>query len=369
LVPAGYPPAGWVRAYYGRVNPGVDEPSTRDYWYYLVYTKDACGNLSAASNLGGGCLNYHLGDVSNGSVGGAGDNAVGLADISLLGDHYGQRPFPVTYNYLDVGPTTDNTVNGRPTTDDAINFEDLMMFAINHGQVGLVGEEPVVADGAGRAPELVLETEATAEGLVARLVLAGNEGVVKGISARLAVGGTLEVMAVEEGALLGGQAAPVFFERVGAGIDCAVLGAGEVLRGSGEVAVLRLRGRGAVALAAADLRDARNGVVGLAGVAVVEAAAAPLPAELALLAARPNPFNPSTTLTFGLPEAGRATLAIYDVTGALVRRLVDGELAAGEHAAFWDGRSDRGQAVGSGVYVARLAAAGRELTQKLQLLK
>ncbi len=366
VVPAGYPPAGWVRAYRGRVNPGVDEPATRDYWYYLVYAKDACGNMSPPSNLGGGCLNYHLGDVSNGSVAGAGDNDVEIADISLLGDHYREQPFPGAYNYLDVGPTTDYTVDGRPTTDNEINFEDLMMFAINHGQVGLVGNEPQVTD----VPDvrLLLQTEATAEGLVARLVLAGNEGVVKGIQARLDLGGTLEVIAVEEGALLGAQAAPVFFERVDGGIDCAVLGAEEVLRGSGEVAVFRLRGRGTVTLTAADLRDVRNQAVGTVA-AGAEPGATPMPAELAMFAARPNPFNPSTTLTFRLPEGSRATLAIYDVTGALVRRLVDGKLGAGEHVACWDGRSDRGQAVGSGVYVARLTAGGRELTQKLQLLK
>ncbi len=368
VVPAGFPPAGWDSVFAGESYAGLDQPAIRDVWYYLVYAKDGCGNLSVASNRGGGCLNYHLGDVSDGRTEGVGDNDVGMADVSLLGDHYRQSPFPVAYNYLDVGPTADHSVNGRPTTDDRIDFEDLMMFAINYGQVGLMGDEPVVVDGANREPRLVLETEATAEGFVARLVLMENEGVVKGIAARLDVGGMLEVIAVEEGALLGAQAAPVFFERVGDGIDCAVLGAGEVLRGSGEVAVFRLRGRGTVTLTAADLRDVRNRIVG-AVAAGVEPAAAPLAAEFALLAARPNPFNPSTTLTFRLPEGSRATLAIYDVTGALVRRLVDGELGAGEHVAYWDGRSDRGQAVGSGVYVARLEAAGHELTQKLQLLK
>src|SRR5262249_40533772 len=63
---------------------------------------------------------------------------VDMADISLLGAHYGLTGAAVLpYAYLDVGPTSDTTVNGRPMTDDSIEFEDLMMFAINFDTASL----------------------------------------------------------------------------------------------------------------------------------------------------------------------------------------------------------------------------------------
>src|SRR5262249_23159310 len=92
----------------------------------------------------------HLGDVSDGSNPGQGDNHVDLADISLLGAHYGLSGAAVApYAYLDVGPTSDTTVNGRPTTDHSIEFEDLMMFALNFE----VASPPAVG-GRERAPVL-----------------------------------------------------------------------------------------------------------------------------------------------------------------------------------------------------------------------
>ena len=85
----------------------------------------------------------------------------------------------------------------------------------------------------------------------------------------------------------------------------------------------------------------------------------------------PNPFNPATTIGFDLPSgrSHRVSLSIYDVTGARVRTLVDGELPGGRHHATWDGRNQSGSPVGSGVYFYRLAASGRSETRKMVLLK
>jgi hypothetical protein len=83
----------------------------------------------------------------------------------------------------------------------------------------------------------------------------------------------------------------------------------------------------------------------------------------------PNPFNPSTTIAFELESASRARLRIYDVTGKLVRTLVDGRLAAGPHRAAWDGADDRGRAVASGVYYYRLDAGPASATRRMVLLK
>ncbi|MBN2169928.1 MAG: T9SS type A sorting domain-containing protein, partial [Candidatus Krumholzibacteriota bacterium] len=93
------------------------------------------------------------------------------------------------------------------------------------------------------------------------------------------------------------------------------------------------------------------------------------PAALALGQNHPNPFNPRTTISFGLPEAGPATLAIFDVGGRRVRTLVSGELGAGRHHVVWDGRGDTGRSLASGVYFYRLETDGQVLGRKMLLLK
>ncbi len=73
-----------------------------------------------------------------------------------------------------------------------------------------------------------------------------------------------------------------------------------------------------------------------------------------LLSNRPNPFNPRTVIPFSLPHRGEAELAVYDVAGRLVRTLLHDELPAGDHEAVWHGLDERGHAVASGAYFARL---------------
>ncbi|MBP2681212.1 MAG: Por secretion system C-terminal sorting protein, partial [Candidatus Krumholzibacteriota bacterium] len=95
------------------------------------------------------------------------------------------------------------------------------------------------------------------------------------------------------------------------------------------------------------------------------------PAAAALLQNYPNPFNPTTRIEFDVPR-GRpqpVTLRVYDITGARVRTLVDEILPMGRHAREWDGRDDRGNLVGSGVYFYQLRTAGLVATRKTVLLK
>jgi len=83
----------------------------------------------------------------------------------------------------------------------------------------------------------------------------------------------------------------------------------------------------------------------------------------------PNPFNPTTTLQFGLPASQHVTLTVYDIAGRCVRTLVDGALEPGWHEVLWDGRNDNHRAVASGVYFCRLESQGSVLVKKLVLLK
>ncbi len=80
------------------------------------------------------------------------------------------------------------------------------------------------------------------------------------------------------------------------------------------------------------------------------------PAQFALGYNYPNPFNAGTAIPFSLGERQRVRLWIFNATGQRVRALVDGVLAAGHYETVWDGTSDGGQQVGSGIYIYRLQA-------------
>ena len=89
--------------------------------------------------------------------------------------------------------------------------------------------------------------------------------------------------------------------------------------------------------------------------------------------ARPNPFNPRTTIEYSVAVSGRVTVRIFDCAGRVVRTLVDAEVEAGPHTAAWDGTTDTGQRAASGVYFVKMEAAGHtstfSATRKLVLLK
>lgn len=88
-----------------------------------------------------------------------------------------------------------------------------------------------------------------------------------------------------------------------------------------------------------------------------------------LLAPAPNPFNPSTALRFSLTRVARVRLAVYSASGARVRVLADRLFGPGEHRLDWDGRDDRGRAVGSAAYLVRFEAEGRSEARKVVLLR
>jgi FlgD Ig-like domain len=87
--------------------------------------------------------------------------------------------------------------------------------------------------------------------------------------------------------------------------------------------------------------------------------------------AYPNPFNPTTTIKYSIASAGHVSLKIYNAAGQLVRTLVNEEQAprAEGFAVSWDGTSDEGQSVASGVYFCKLTSKDFEQTKKMVLLK
>jgi hypothetical protein len=95
----------------------------------------------------------------------------------------------------------------------------------------------------------------------------------------------------------------------------------------------------------------------------------PTPAMSRLYPSYPNPFNPSTRIVFDVRNASAVSIKIYDVSGRLVRVLVQRDYAAGRYEVAWDGRDESGRVVASGTYFCRMTAGAYSDTKKIVLLK
>jgi hypothetical protein len=104
---------------------------------------------------------------------------------------------------------------------------------------------------------------------------------------------------------------------------------------------------------------------------IVDAADDILPAATQVLLHEnyPNPFNPSTSLSFSLPKQMPVRLDIFNVKGQLVNTLVNSPLPAGDHTVVWNGLDSGKRSVSSGVYYYRIKTTRGEQTRKLLLLK
>jgi len=124
-----------------------------------------------------------------------------------------------------------------------------------------------------------------------------------------------------------------------------------------------------------DTRNTGNILHDILPIGIADPVAGPgvMPGLARLHEAVPNPFNPRTTIAFDVPGevagARHVRLAIYDVSGRLVRQLVDGAVETGTHAVVWDGISQRGSGAPSGVYFAQLRVGNVTDTRKLVMLR
>jgi len=107
----------------------------------------------------------------------------------------------------------------------------------------------------------------------------------------------------------------------------------------------------------------------LSGVGDEEILVSGAPAVFRLEQNFPNPFNPLTTIRFGLPTAQTVDLAVFAIDGSGVTTLVQEFLAAGPHEVTWDGRDEHGRQVPSGTYFYRLLGDDFSQTKRMVLLK
>ncbi len=94
-----------------------------------------------------------------------------------------------------------------------------------------------------------------------------------------------------------------------------------------------------------------------------------LPTKLELAQNYPNPFNPTTTIRFGVPQEGKVKLVIYNVLGQKVKELVNDNRSAGYYNIIWNGRSDIGHIVSSGVYLYRIETPQGAAVKKMIMVK
>jgi hypothetical protein len=99
------------------------------------------------------------------------------------------------------------------------------------------------------------------------------------------------------------------------------------------------------------------------------AVASPSTRALNILPAHPNPFNPTTKLSFTLGRESKGSVKIYNLRGALVRNLATGEFPSGLNELEWRGRDEHGSSVASGVYIVHYAIDGFDESRKIVMVK
>jgi hypothetical protein len=356
-----------------------DNPRTpRDIYYYSAFSYDCAGNYSALGPTAKDrTTSYWLGDIN---PTGSWDGNVDINDLAPFSNAFGTSDGDLGWNNeADFGPTDDFSRFGIPLPDNIIQFEDLMIFAMNYGNV----------TPAGVSRRLATTAPALADEVSVRLVLKGTEGsvstyalvldnnaeVLKGVSVTVDLGVGSELVAAR--AAGGGKRSNVFFGTVAGehgqvDLCAAALGVGVPLTVSGEIAEIEVSHAAEmpaeVRISGGELRDLENRGAEVSG---TKPGGTPyMPKSTAVFQNTPNPFNPTTTIAFDVATPGVVTIRIYDVSGRLVRTLTDGERPQGRHTEVWDGRDNRGSAVRSGIYFYRMTAPGyRSPTKKMLLLK
>lgn len=97
-----------------------------------------------------------------------------------------------------------------------------------------------------------------------------------------------------------------------------------------------------------------------------------MPTELALYANYPNPFNPTTTIRFDVPEFytnKKVTLQVFNIVGQRVGTLLNDNVDKGRHEITWDSRNDRGTRLPSGLYFLIMQAENFRRVHKMMLVK
>lgn len=333
---------------------------TRGYYYITLYGEDSNGQMSAApaEPFYRESISYWPGDVVSGY------GTIDATDINTLSLAWGATSENITQNWnplCDVGPTVDRARRSRPMPDSKINIEDLMIFAMNYNNTNysyyprnIPEIQPIT---------ITMNVINTTEQLTVDLVLGGNTGFVKGIDIPLAYGDGLQLLSVERGEIWSEYGLMLYTNENGVvTISGASLGADEMVEGNGTVATLVFSVTGndtSLELRHMTARSRDNEEIEIVnnptgGSTDSDDAVNIIPVDSYLGKVYPNPFNPSTTLQYGLKEAGQVKISVFNARGQLVRNLVNESKTAGTYQVVWDGKDNNGHIAPSGIYFFRM---------------
>jgi hypothetical protein len=372
---------GWHRIYYG---PFVEEytwdAGARSYFYFTVFAQDASGNYSAApaNPFYRESLSYWPGDVVS-ATDPMTTSVVTGADIAALSAVWGFNAANPAWNpIIDVGPSVGYYRTGRPTPDDVINIEDLMMFAMNwkntnylyYGRSNVSGTKPM---------PIGIQLQTSSEDNLVRVdfVLNNNNGQLKGLNIPVLYGSGLVLQSVQSGSIWS-ESSLLLYTNENNILEVSVceLGGENFVSENGIIATAYFSVIGSetgFALQRMIARNIDNSDIGILNnpnaPTEIEDIIVPVPQNYILGNNYPNPFNPNTTISFGMKEAGYVKVTVFNSRGQVVRTLVDTKKDAGYHQVVWNGRDNNNHALASGMYFYRMEANGFAETKKALLMK
>jgi len=363
---------GWTRLENDLVATSyTHNPGVRGYYYYYIFAEDLAGNYSPVSELRES-ISYWPGDVNA-----TPDGFVTADDITLLGSVWGltnaSGSFVDTY---DVGPSIGRLRRGRPTPDGRINIDDLMMFSMNYMNTNYTAYPRSTNDSKPDPVRIDIEQEILGNELIVRLILSENNGLVKGLNIPLEIGSGLELQSVTAGTIWNEESILLHTNEQGkvelSGsnlVDCIAdngLVATLSFKISGQNTELALKHMIARAFDNSDIEIIDNPQDAPSGDEDPEII---IPAASFLGANYPNPFNPTTTIGFGLNESGNVKISVFNSRGQLVRTLVNGTMQAGMHNVVWNGMDDSNRPLGSGIYFIKMQTRNLEQTTRAIMVK
>ena len=295
-----------------------------------------------------------------------GDGLVNLADLTVWSQSYFSDVSGVTHpgslgHYklkYDIGPTSTNYIDGMPEADGKIDFEDLVIFAISYGLSAHHNPKVPVQSSVVRVEAA---TPIARQGrLYQPILLRGEIRDVRALSLQLQMPDDVMLLDVVRGGLLEDEGFAEFM-RDGNTVTLDMARLGVSMSSEGTLCMLELVGESGAQVMQALARDGRNRPID------VIAGNVALPSEVTLEGNYPNPFTPSTTILFTVPEQTVLRLDVYDQLGRRVATLFDGTAEAGLHSVQWHGLDAAGRSMPSGMYFYRLSAANTVLQRTMLL--
>lgn len=357
------PDYNWTKITKANITSFTNTGMSRGYYYYAIYLEGLNGMISEPSVVSP-ALSYWLGDVNA-----TPDGVVIGADIGLFSAAWNTT---ATGSILDVGPTSDYSRNALPTPDGAIGFEDLMIFAMNYENTNYT----VYRSGKNNEPvpiRIELEVEQANDEVIARLILQQNSGFVKGVSIPIQFASDLCFVSAEAGDI---WPEGTFFDHIIEDnvleVSGSVLGSNSCIEGDGILAVIHFQLTGSddnIYLQNMIARDLNNAEIEIMDNPTGSDPDNINPIVNLLGMNYPNPFNPTTTIKYGLKADGKVSIELYNIRGQKVKTLVNESQKAGYHTIVWNGKDDSGKSAASGIYFYSMKTKDYTKVRKAMLLK